>query len=325
MKPLRVIAVKKLRNDKVYDIKHLLDSKNFLNDHPNLVVNDLIISNCSRHAGGVVVGENLDVHMPLINSDGVRQTPWAEGQNVRHLEPMGFIKFDILGIASLRMIESAIRHILKRHFGVKEPTFEDVKKFYNDKLHPERMDLNDKKVYKNVFQKGNFAGIFQFTERGAQELCKKAKPNNIIDLSAITSIYRPGPLSANVDKDYIVAKEAQESIKYIHPIIKQILEPTYGFCLAGNSLVSTDNGEFTIEEIVEKKMIGISLPSYNTQTGDIEQDYIEDVKYMGEKQTYILQTEDGTLELTADHIVFTKRGEVQVQNLTIEDEIICIK
>jgi DNA polymerase III alpha subunit len=46
--------------------------------------------------------------MPLIYSGGVRQTPWTEGQHVRHLEPMGFIKFDILGLGTLRMIEDAI-------------------------------------------------------------------------------------------------------------------------------------------------------------------------------------------------------------------------
>ena len=65
--------------------------------------------------------------MPLINSGGVQQTPWSEGQNVRHLEPLGFIKFDILGLASLRMVEGAISHILRRHHGIKEPTFDDVK------------------------------------------------------------------------------------------------------------------------------------------------------------------------------------------------------
>ena len=43
--------------------------------------------------------------MPLINSGGVRQAPWAEGQNVRHLEPMGFIKFDLLGLSTLKMME----------------------------------------------------------------------------------------------------------------------------------------------------------------------------------------------------------------------------
>ena len=42
------------------------------------------VRSCSRHAGGVVIGENLDKSMPLINSGGVRQTPWSEGQNVRH-------------------------------------------------------------------------------------------------------------------------------------------------------------------------------------------------------------------------------------------------
>ena len=207
----------------------------FLRKYPHIAnhINMLYgqVKNVSRHAGGVVVGENLDVHMPLINSDGVRQTPWAEGQNLRHLEPLGFIKFDILGIDSLRMIESAIRHILKRHFNIKEPTFDDVRKFYAEYLHPEKMNLSDKKVYKNIFHKGTWAGIFQFTERGAQEFCKKVQPNNIIDLSAITSIYRPGPLSANVDKDFAVAKEAPQLIKYIHPIAKQVTEDTYGFLI----------------------------------------------------------------------------------------------
>ncbi len=62
----------------------------------------------SRHAGGVVIGEDLDKYMPLIASKGVSQTPWSEGMNVRHLEPMGFIKFDLLGLSTLRMVEDCI-------------------------------------------------------------------------------------------------------------------------------------------------------------------------------------------------------------------------
>jgi len=207
----------------------------FLKKYPHIAehINALYgqVRSCSRHAGGVVVGENLDQYMPLINSDGVRQTPWSEGQNVRHLEPMGFIKFDILGIASLRMIEGAIRHVLKRHKGISNPSFEDVKAFYNENLHPDKMDLNDRKVYKNIFDKGNFAGVFQFTEAPVQEFCKKVKPKNIIDVSAITSIYRPGPLGADVDKLYIAAVEDPESIKYVHPIIKEITKQTHGFLI----------------------------------------------------------------------------------------------
>ena len=93
------------------------------------------VRSVSRHAGGVVVAENLDKHMPLINSGGVMQTPWSEGQNVRHLEPLGFIKFDLLGLSTLRMISGAIRHILKRHRGIEDPTFEQVREFYDKELH----------------------------------------------------------------------------------------------------------------------------------------------------------------------------------------------
>ena len=189
------------------------------------------IRSCSRHAGGVVVGDNLDKYMPLINSGGVRQTPWSEGQNVRHLEPMGFIKFDILGLTTLRMMEGAIRHILKRHYDNKDPSFEEVRDFYNKNLHPKKIDLKDKKVYKNVFQKGNWAGVFQFTEGGAQRLCQQVKPENIVDLSAITSIYRPGPLSAKVDKHYMEAKSDPSSIKYAHKIVKEVTKETYGFLI----------------------------------------------------------------------------------------------
>ena len=189
------------------------------------------VRSCSRHAGGVVIGENLDHYMPLINSGGVRQTPWSEGQNVRHLEPMGFIKFDILGLASLRMIDGAIRHILQRHHGIEEPTYEDVKKFYDEKLHPDVLDFEDQDVYERVFHAGKWAGIFQFTEKGAQEFCTRAKPTSIIDLSAITSIYRPGPLSADVDDKYVEAKNSPQYIRYLHPIVQEVTEDTYGFLI----------------------------------------------------------------------------------------------
>ena len=189
------------------------------------------IRSCSRHAGGIVVGDDLDKCMPLINSGGVRQTPWSEGQNVRHLEPMGFIKFDILGLASLRMMEDAIKHVLKRHFNNKDPSFADIREFYDEKLHPKKIDLTDQKVYKNIFHKGKWAGIFQFTEGGAQRFCQQAKPDNIVDLSAITSIYRPGPLSAKVDQHYVEAKRNPDAIKYVHPIVKEVTEETYGFLI----------------------------------------------------------------------------------------------
>ncbi len=207
----------------------------FLNKYPDVKthVNALYgqTRSASRHAGGVVVGENLNEWMPLINSGGVRQTPWSEGMNVRHLEPMGFIKFDILGLASLRMIEGAIGHVLKRYHDIEQPTFSDVKKFYEDNLHPEKLDLDDKQVWRNIFHAGKWAGIFQFTEGGAQSFCKQAQPDNITDLAAITSIYRPGPLSAGVDKAYVGAKQNPDDVDYLNYQVREVTEETYGFLI----------------------------------------------------------------------------------------------
>jgi len=188
------------------------------------------VRSTSRHAGGVVIGEDLDKYMPLICSGGVVQTPWSEGMNVRHLEPLGFIKFDILGLSTLEMIQSAVGHVLKRHHGIENPTFQDIKRYYDENLHPDKIDLNDQKVYKNVFHKGKFVGIFQFTNAGAQRLARKVKPKDIIDISAITSIYRPGPLSAGVDKSYVKAKKEQ-GVTYLNDVVEEVTKETAGFMI----------------------------------------------------------------------------------------------
>ncbi len=208
------------------------------------------VRSCSRHAGGVVIAENLDANMPLINSGGVRQAPWAEGQNVRHLEPMGFIKFDLLGLSTLKMMEGAIEHILQRHHNIEQPTFAQIRDYYENNLHPDVIDLEDQQVYENIFHQGKWAGIFQFTESGAQNFCKRAKPNNIIDVSAVTSIFRPGPLSAGVDTDYVEAKEAPHYIKYLSDDSREITEETFGFLIFQEqiALLAHKLGGLTLDE-----------------------------------------------------------------------------
>tara|TARA_Y100000361_G_scaffold50938_1_gene44416 strand:+ start:1187 stop:4624 length:3438 start_codon:yes stop_codon:yes gene_type:complete len=189
------------------------------------------VRSCSRHAGGVVVGEDLNKRMPLINSGGITQTPWSEGMNVRHLEPMGFIKFDVLGLSTLKMIDGAIRHILKRTQGIDNPTFSDVKEYYDKNLHPDVLNLSDQDVYKNIFHSGRWAGVFQFTETGAQRFCQQVKPTNLVDLASITSIYRPGPLGAGVSEDFVEVRNNPARIKFIHDQYNNVTEETYGFLI----------------------------------------------------------------------------------------------
>lgn len=215
--------------------EHSITLQTFLKKYPQIAthVENLQgqIRSISRHAGGVLFADNLDEKMPLIKSGDVIQTPWAEGQSVRHLEPLGFIKFDILGLASLRMIETCVEQILKRHHNIKNPTFQDIKRYYDENLHPSVIDLNDQNVYEHVFQKGNFCGTFQFTNRGAQKFCTESKPKNIVDIAAVTSIFRPGPLSANVHTKYVEAKNDPESIVYVHDIVKEVTKETSGFLI----------------------------------------------------------------------------------------------
>ena len=223
------------------------------------------VRSCSRHAGGVVIGENLNQRMPLINSGGVRQTPWSEGQNVRHLEPMGFIKFDVLGLSTLKMIEGAIKHILKRKHGIENPNFKDVKAFYDKNLHPDVIDFNDQSVYENIFHAGKWAGVFQFTETGAQRFCQQVKPTNLIDLAAITSIYRPGPLGAGVHNDYVAARENPQRLKFLNDDHRSITQETYGYLIFQEQIaalahklgkgISLDEGNM-LRKVLTKKGTG---------------------------------------------------------------------
>jgi DNA polymerase-3 subunit alpha len=213
-------------------IKYSKSLQDFIAAHPEVAepIEILFKQNRSlgRHAGGVIVSEDIAERMPLILARGEAQTPWVEGMNYKHLEEFGWIKFDLLGLETLRIIERCIGLILERREGVKNPDFNQIKAWFDKHMDPKNIDLNDQKVYEYVYHEGRFAGIFQLTQTGAQRLFTKAKPRSIIDIATLTSIYRPGPLAANVDKLYIDAKNNPDKIDYQHPLIKKVLESTYG-------------------------------------------------------------------------------------------------
>jgi hypothetical protein len=282
----------------------------------------------SRHAGGVLIADDLPNKMPLVTSKGKNgdrepQTPWVEGVNFKHLEKIGeFIKYDLLGLETMRLIERTIELVLMKQ-GVEHPTFDDVKSWYEKNLHPSVIDFSDPRPYE-VYEKGLWCGIFQCTGPGAQRLFVKGKPKSIIDIATLTSIYRPGPLAAKVDRLYLEAKNDGKEMDWGDKRINEILKKTYS-CLTGDAKVMTDQGEVTIKEIVDNQMIGITLPSYNEETGELEQDAIVAAVCNGVKEVIELDTDMGVIKLTADHLVMTQRGWVEAGQLTLEDEILSIK
>jgi DNA polymerase-3 subunit alpha len=281
-----------------------------------------------RHAGGVLIADDLPNKMPLVTSKGKGderepQSPWVEGVNYKHLEKIGeFIKYDLLGLETMRLIERSIELILIKE-GNPNPTFADVKAWFEQHMHPSVIDFDDPRPYE-VYSQARWAGIFQLTSTGAQRLFVKAKPKSIIDIATLTSIYRPGPLAANVDKLYLEAKNEGKQLEWGDHRINDILKKTYS-CLTGDAKVMTDQGEVTIKEIVDNQMIGITLPSYNEETGELEQDAIVAAVCNGVKEVIELDTDMGVIKLTADHLVMTQRGWVEAGQLTLEDEILSIK
>ena len=185
--------------------------------------------NVSRHAGGVIITSNPRDNMPIIKSGDVLQTPWPEGLNARHLEDFGLLKFDILGLGTLRMFEECIRKILRKTMpNRKYITFDMVKKWFDDNLHPDVNALDDMKVYKNIYWDSRYAGIFQFVQQNVQKFMAEMKPRNVIDIAIATSIFRPGPLGIGADKLYLKNRKNPSKIVYKHPLLEEVLADTSG-------------------------------------------------------------------------------------------------
>tara|TARA_B100001121_G_scaffold232020_1_gene205268 strand:+ start:9557 stop:12496 length:2940 start_codon:yes stop_codon:yes gene_type:complete len=234
------LAMDKNQEKSVFVLKHedcmkySPEYNEFMTKYPEVSehVETLFMQNraIGRHAGGVIIADadKLEQSMPIVGVRGELQTPWTEGMNFRNLEDNGFLKFDFLGLTLLKDVENCIYRILKKQ-GNSNPTFADARAFFDKHLNCRYVQQDDPKVWEHVYKNGRFCGIFQFTAPGARNFAMEAEPDSIEELAALTAIYRPGPLKANVHKKYVKAKRNVADIKYDHPIIEKILGPTYNY------------------------------------------------------------------------------------------------
>lgn len=186
-----------------------------------------------RHACGLIIGDNLPSETAIFTSKGVVQTSFTEGIVNKNISAMGFVKFDLLSLATLKSVNHCLKLLAKKG----DKTYEELK----ESIRPHNLDLNDIKVLKNVFWKGNYAGIFQFTEKGIRSLGKRIKPDSFEDVSACASLYRPGPLGSGMDKLFVKNKHHPEELKYDHPLLEDILSPTRGCIIYQEQLMKICN------------------------------------------------------------------------------------
>ena len=162
----------------------------------------------SMHAAGVVISRNkVDEYVPLSRAaDGSITTQFT----MTTLEELGLLKMDFLGLRTLTVIQNAVRQAEKTH-GIQ--------------IDLNQIDYNDKAVLESLGT-GKNDGVFQLESGGMKSFMKELKPENLEDIIAGISLYRPGPM--DFIPKYLKGKNDRNSITYDCPQLEPILSPTYG-------------------------------------------------------------------------------------------------
>ncbi|WP_116245191.1 DNA polymerase III subunit alpha [Nocardiopsis sp. FIRDI 009] len=163
------------------------------------------------HAAGVILSRDplLDV-IPVHkrDTDGAIITGFPYPQ----CEDMGLLKMDFLGLRNLTIMDDAVKSI-KESEGVD--------------IDLGQVPLDDKKTF-DLLSRGDTLGVFQLDGGAMRNLLRRMEPKQFGDLTAVISLYRPGPMAANAHNDYADRSNGRQEITPIHPELKDALDPILG-------------------------------------------------------------------------------------------------
>ncbi|WP_255604281.1 DNA polymerase III subunit alpha [Oscillochloris sp. ZM17-4] len=166
--------------------------------------------NVGTHACGVVVSRTpLEEMVPLQHTTKDEHGVMASFEGPT-LAKMGLLKMDILGLTNLSAVAEAMRYI-ERTTG--------------KKMELTDIPTDDVKTFQ-ALGRGETKNVFQLESAGMTRYLVQLKPTRVDDLYAMVALYRPGPLEQI--PSYIQGKNNPGGIHYLHPILKPILEDTYG-------------------------------------------------------------------------------------------------
>ena len=180
-------------------VKYLIDMSKRLEGLPR---------HTSMHAAGVVIGSrSIDEFVPLSKAaDGTITTQFT----MTTIEELGLLKMDFLGLRTLTVIQNAV-HLAEKDYGIS--------------IDIDHIDFDDKRVLESIGT-GRTEGVFQLESGGMKSFMKELKPENLEDIIAGISLYRPGPM--DFIPRYLKGKNDKSSITYECPQLEPILSPTYG-------------------------------------------------------------------------------------------------
>jgi len=195
---------------------HYPDLKDYFEKYPEVRFHSEVIrnqiKNMGKHAGGVIISDlDLRDRIPvLMDKNGDTLSAWCESGNVAELSAVGLVKFDILGLKNLPIISDCIRLI-------EETT--------GDKIKREDIPTDDYRAIKQGSHR-DMVGIFQFENPATMEIVREVGMESLNDVSAITSLIRPGPKDMGMDMIYANRKKGEP---YEMPeFLREQLKETYG-------------------------------------------------------------------------------------------------
>jgi DNA polymerase III subunit alpha len=166
--------------------------------------------NVATHAAGVVIADKkLTEIVPLYKDASANLLLPSTQFDMYSAENAGLVKFDFLGLKTLTVINNTQKLIRKdnKDFDIENISFEDQKVF-------------------ELMSSGKTVGLFQIESAGMRDALIQMKPNHIEDIIALVALYRPGPMS-NIPV-YNDCKHKRKTPDYLHPLLEDILKPTYG-------------------------------------------------------------------------------------------------
>ena len=185
----------------------------------------------STHAAGVVISPRpLDEFVPLYKSSEQKGGN-KSGEEILtqyamdDIQSIGLLKMDLLGLKTLTVIQNAVERI-KQNRGVD--------------LDLDNIPMDDAKTYK-LLSDANTVGVFQLESSGMRDLLRKIKPSLFEDLIALIALYRPGPMQSGMNNDFVNAKHGKKKVRYELPVLKPILENTYGVILYQEQVMKIAN------------------------------------------------------------------------------------
>jgi len=150
------------------------------------------------------------------------------------VEDLGLLKMDFLGLRNLSVIEMAL-DLIEQTTGSR-PDIDSV-------------PLDDEPTFE-MLRRGDSIGVFQLEGTAMRSTLRSLAPTSFDDVAALVALYRPGPMAANMHRDYPDLKNGRKPVTYLHPDVEAILGDTYGLMLYQESVmrVAQRFSGYTLEE-----------------------------------------------------------------------------